>query len=164
MDGLVADVLVVCAFVEGLFKFCGVATGALAFIIFGVLWLGVTFSVAGDSGGEFGIKVSELGREGPVVFGGNNSSLVVTGFARELLIWHGSDSAVSTSGDCRNLNGAVSLPCDIKTGTSRVAFCRLWTDDGGAEVSDTLNPGRLPDMDITTVEGVETGVHIAGIF
>lgn len=95
-DNLVASVFVVCAFVEGLFKFCSVATACVSF---GSLWPGALFSAAGDSGGELCMEETKLVREIPVVFGGSNSSLVGIGLVIVPFGWDTFESTVSNMGD-----------------------------------------------------------------
>lgn len=80
-------------FVEDLAKFGGVAAEEPTVVTFEGLWLGAIFSVTGDSGGD--LEVTQLGRGTPVVFGGNNSVLVDTGFATVLFGLDNFECAVS---------------------------------------------------------------------
>lgn len=167
IDILVASVFVVCAFVEDLFKFCGVAPGAPAGVVFGSLWVDVTFSEAGDSGGELGMEVTKLVKGNPLVLGGNNSCLVDIGFVTVLFGWDSFESVVSNTGGCWDLNEGIPLLWDVTVGTPKLPFGKLWTDDGGVEFSVTLNLGRLLDMDVTTAEDIVVGtgaVQQAGLF
>lgn len=99
VDNLVATVFVVCAFVEGLSKFRGIATGTLRCISFGRLWPGALSSVAEDSGRELCMEETKLVRESPVVFGGSNSSFVGIGLVIVSFGWDNFKSTVSSMGD-----------------------------------------------------------------
>lgn len=118
VDNLAASVFAVCAFVNDLAKFCGVATEAPMVINFEGLWLSAIFFVAGDSGGD--LEVTQLGRGTSIVFG-DNSLLVDTCFATALFGWDNFESAVSSTGDCWDLNGDIPLLCDVTTGTPKQA-------------------------------------------